>query len=380
MRRKQKILSAAVFMIIVFIVPLIFMFTKKQAFSQEENRNLAKAPKLSFSTLEDKSFMRDMDKFLSDHFPGRVDWVKSKKTIDRIVGKTIINGIYIADNMLIEKLPSPNYDEVDKSVEAINKFAENYKKTKVSFMLAPTSAGIYPDKLPSSAPQLNQKEFIMETLSKVSSNVNVIDIYDAMISQRDEYIYYRTDHHWTSLGAYYAYKYAANNLGYNPIALNSFNIEHVSNNFKGTFYNKCFCDNIKKDTIDIYSDSNKEITYSVEMNDGSSTKKADSIYFRDYLDVADKYCVFLGNNQAYMNIKTNANTKKKILVIKDSYANSFVPFLANHYSEIAVIDLRYVKTSIREYINPDDFGQTLFLYNASTFSEDTNVKMAGFTQ
>ena len=379
MRRKQKIISAVIFLLFIFIMPVMFIFSKKESFSEKENRHLAKMPEFSFSALEDKSFMRNIDKFLSDNFPGRINWVKSKKNVDRMLGKTIINGIYIADDMLIEKLPTPDYEEVDKSIKAINKFAEHYK-TKVSLMIAPTSAGIYPDKLPSSAPQLNQKEFIRETASKVSSDVSVIDIYDTMISERDKYIYYRTDHHWTSYGAYCAYKYAGTNLGFKPVEFEKFDIEHAASDFRGTFYNKCFCDDIKKDVIDIYSVPDSENIVSVTMNDGRETNTSDSIYFREFLEGADKYCVFLGNNKTCVNIKTNVANNKKILVIKDSYANSFIPFLTNHYSEIAVIDLRYVKTSIKEYVNPDDYDQTLFLYNASTFSTDSNIKMAGFIQ
>ena len=114
------------------------------------------------------------------------------------------------------------------------------------------------------------------------------------------------------------------------------------------------------------------------MNDGTKESHAGDIYFREYLKTNDKYCVFLGRNQAYMNIKTNVRNDKKILVIKDSYANSFVPFLTQNYSEISVIDLRYVKNSIKDFANPNDYDQVLFLYNASTFSTDQNVKVAGF--
>ncbi len=378
MKRKQRIISAIVFMVFIFAMPIIFIFSDKNSFSKEENRPLAKKPELSFSALEDKNYMADIDRYLSDNFPNRISWVKSKKTFDRILGKTIINGIYISDDMLIEKLPTPDYEEVYKSVDAINRFAEHYSKTKVSFMLAPTSAGIYPDRLPSSAPQLNQREFISETTSRLSSNVSGIDIYDTMMSERENYIYYRTDHHWTTYGAYCAYKHASTNLGYKAVELDKFGIEHVSSDFTGTFYNKCFYDGVDKDIIDIYTFPNGNNITSVTTNDGTGEKSVDGIYFREYLDGGDKYCVFLGNNQAYMNIKTDSLNKKKILVIKDSYANSFIPFLVNHYSEIAVIDLRYVNTSIKKYVDPNKFNHTLFLYNATTFSEDTNVKMAGF--
>lgn len=379
-KKKQKIISAVIFLCIIFLMPIIFIFSGKKDVLESENRKPAKKPDLTFASVMDKSYMSKIDGYLSDNFPGRVNWVKTKLTIDRMLGKSIINNIYIGDKMLMEKLPEPNYDEVQKSIDAINKFAEHYGNTKVSFMLAPTSAGIYPDKLPASAPQLNQRDFIYESTSRLSANVSFIDIYDTMVNERDKYIYYRTDHHWTSYGAYCAYKHASTNLGYKAVELDKFDVEHASSDFTGTFYNKCFYDGVDKDIIDIYTFPNGNNVTSVTMNDGIKEETSDSIYFREYLEGGDKYCVFLGKNKAYMNIKTDALNNKKILVIKDSYANSFIPFLVNHYSEIAVLDLRYVKTSIKEYVDPDKYDQTLFLYNASTFSQDSNIKMAGFFQ
>ncbi|MGN0612324.1 MAG: DHHW family protein [Porcipelethomonas sp.] len=379
MQRKQRIISAVVFIIVILLVPLIFIISKEKSFSESENRSLAKKPELSLSALFDKSYMSDMDSYLSDQFPGRMAWVKTKMAIDRVTGREVINDIYLGDNMLIEKLPEPDYTEVNSSVQAVNQFAEHYK-TKVSFLLAPTSAGIYTDRLPGCAPQLNQREFIEETVKNLDDSISVIDIYDTMLSEKENYIYYRTDHHWTSYGAYCAYRQASSQLGFSPVDYDKFDIEHASSDFHGTFYNKCFYNGVDEDIIDIYSYENGSHVTEVKMNDGTAESVSDSIYFRDYLDGNDKYCVFLGENRAYTNIRTDSLNKKKILVIKDSYANSFVPFLVNHYSEIAVVDLRYVKTSLSEYVNPDDYDQTLFLYNASTFSTEKNIKMAGFFQ
>ncbi len=376
MERKQKIISAVIFMIIIFLFPIIFMFIEKKDFSEEENRKLAKNPEFKLSAIFDKSYMSDMDEYLSDHFPGRINWVKSKMNIDRITGKDIINDIYLGD-MLIEKLPEPDYEEVNKSVQAINQFAQHYD-TEVSFLLAPTSAGIYTDRLPLNAPQIDQKEFINSAFQNLSDDVNGINIYDEMFAEKENYIYYRTDHHWTSLGAYTAYKQAASALGFTPISIDKFDIEHASDDFKGTFYSKCFYDDIEADIIDIYACKDGNKVEKVIMNNGIEETESDSIYFRDYLSVNDKYCVFLGENRAFTNIKTDCINGKKLLIIKDSYANSFIPFLVNHYSEISVIDLRYVKTLLTEFADPNEYDQTLFLYNASTFSKDTNVKMAGF--
>lgn len=377
MSSKQKILSAILFVAIIIIVPVIFIFSKKSSYSAEENRMLSKMPKLSASTVSDKSYMYDLEKYLSDHFPDRLKWVQVKMSLDKFTGKDIINGVYITDGMLIEKLHEPDYEEVKKSVQAINAFAEYYQ-TDVFAMIAPTSAGIYQDKLPEFAPQLDQRKFISETCENFSENVNVIDIFDTMVYEKDNYIYYRNDHHWTSYGAYCAYRKAIELLGQKPVPIEEFYISHSSSDFRGTFYSKCLYNKTEADIIDIFNCINGAEVTDVVCNDGVSETYYNSIYFMDNLDKKDKYCVFMGENRAYTNIKTNANNGKKLLVIKDSYANSFIPFLTQHYSEIAVIDLRYVKTSIRDFVDPDDYEQTLFLYNASTFAEDKNIKIAGF--
>lgn len=377
MYSKQKVLSAILFSAMIVIMPVIFIFSKKSSYSAEENRMLSKMPKLNASTVSDKSYMHDLEKYLSDHFPERLKWVQAKMDLDRFSGKDIINGIYITDSMLIEKLHNPDYEEVKKSVQAINAFAEHYK-TDVFAMIAPTSAGIYQDKLPKFAPQINQYNFINEICENFSENVNVIDIFNTMVCEKDSYIYYRNDHHWTSYGAYCAYKTVIEKLGQMPITIDDFYIERNSSDFRGTFYSKCLYDKTAADTIDVFNCKNGAEVTDVICNDGISETHYDSIYFMDYLEKKDKYCVFMGENRAYTNIKTNVDNDKKILVIKDSYANSFIPFLTQHYSEIAVIDLRYVKTSVNDFVNPDDYEQTLFLYNASTFAEDKNIKIAGF--
>ncbi|MDE5649186.1 MAG: hypothetical protein K2I33_04710, partial [Oscillospiraceae bacterium] len=334
MSSKQKILSAILFVAMIVIMPVIFIFSKKSSYSAEENRMLSKMPKLNASAVSDKSYMHDLEKYLSDHFPDRLKWVQAKMSLDRFTGKDIINGIYITDDMLIEKLHVPDYEEVKRSVQAINAFADHYK-TDVFAMIVPTSAGIYQDMLPEFAPQLDQRKFISDTCENFSENVNVIDIVNTMICEKDNYIYYRNDHHWTSYGAYCAYKISIQKLGYTAVKLDKFDIEHASSNFKGTFYSKCLYDKTAADVIDIFSCKNGAEVTDVICNDGVSETYYDSVYFMDYLEKNDKYCVFLGENRAYTNIKTNVDNGKKILVIKDSYANSFIPFLTQHYSEIA---------------------------------------------
>ena len=239
-------------------------------------------------------------------------------------------------------------------------------------MIAPTSAGIYGDELKDYFPQINQKSLIADIYNKLNEDIGVIDIWDSMYTERDKYLYYRTDHHWTSEGAFTAYKYAAKKMGIT--SFEDYDIIHVSSDFRGTFYSKCLYDGLKPDIINLYKSNNDKTAVDVLMNDGINEQHTNDIYFPDFLDTNDKYCFFLGHNRALTDIKTNTDTDKRLLLIKDSYANSIVPFFIQNYSQITVIDLRYLKTAVTDFINPDDYDQTLFLYNASTFSTDKNIK------
>lgn len=377
MNKKQYLKSAILFIVLVCVFPVILIFSEKEEFSVTENRSLAKFPEISVETIRDKSCMNDIEAYLSDHFPSRMSWVKAKLNMEVMLGHELINDVYISQDRLFEKLPEPDYDEIELSAKSINKYADTYD-TKVFSMIVPTSAGIYKDELQPYLSQVDQKSLISEIYGKFDTNVNIIDVYSSMYAMRDEYIYYRTDHHWTSEGAFTAYKAAARRMGL--LCYDDYNITEVADDFRGTFYSKCFYDNIKADVISTYKPANSVGARSVTLSDGINKELRDNIYFPEFLDTNDKYCYFLGRNRALTYIKTNADSRKKLILIKDSYANSFVPFILQNYSEVAVIDLRYVKSKITDYVNPDEYDHTLFLYNASTFSIDRNIKNIGLTQ
>lgn len=375
MRLKQLKISALIFIILLIVLPIATAFSKKETKSDMENRTLATFPKFSIQSVRDKSFMNGFESYISDHFIGRIKWIELKVDTELLIGKKEINNIYITDNMLLEKLQEPNYPEINKSVDAINNLAERFKNPEYYVLVAPTSAGIYLDKLPNNAPQVQQKEAVIDYIyGSLSHNITSIDVYNNLYASKDEYIYYRNDHHWTSLGAYYAYNTAIQKLGFTPIPYSKFNIEHASDDFKGTFYSKSLYNGIKADTIDIYTMDKSKGIQSMVVNDGTSETTFDTLYDRSYLDTKDKYGTFLSENNPIVTVKTNIQNDKKILIIKDSYANSVVPFLAEHYSEITILDLRYIGITSENIVNINDYNQVLFLYNASTIAQDENLK------
>lgn len=140
MNNKQNKLSAILFMAVLLVFPVLTLISEKEVFSSTENRNLASFPKISIESIKDKSFMDGLEKYLSDHFIGRTEWVEAKVKTEVLIGKEEINGVYITNDMLIQKLNTPDYDKVNKAMEAINKFAAD-NKANIYVMFAPTAGG-----------------------------------------------------------------------------------------------------------------------------------------------------------------------------------------------------------------------------------------------
>ncbi len=376
MKYKQKKYSAVIFLIIMLSITLITFIRTKTYFSEIENRELAKFPKLSFGNIMNKTFMNQFELYLSDHFFKRIEFIGVKINSELFLGKKELKGVYITENRLVEKMPSPNYKAMKQSVEAINKIA-NSSDVPVYALLAPTSAGIYYDEVYKDYPQIDQRKLLNNVYNEFSKNITLIDVFSKLHAVRDEYIYYRNDHHWTCLGAYNAYSSTVKKMGFTPVAFEKYDIEHANNDFYGTFFSSSLYDKLQADIIDIYRYKEGTSVTGVYINNGFETNEYSSIYFKEFLEKKDKYSVYLGQNQPMVKIKTNTANNKKLLIFKDSYAHSFVPFLTQHYNEIVLLDMRYLD-DYKKFVNIEDYNQVLFLYNISTFSQDQNIRKIAY--
>lgn len=375
---RVNLVTCLVFFGILLAMPIITAILPKKTFSEIENTSLEKMPELSVKNVYNRSYMNKLEKYISDHFAGRIGWIKIKTNLENALGKYEQNGIYIIENRLVERVSEPDSEAVGKTISAVNTFAEK-NELPVFFMLVPTSAEIYADELPENAPNVNQKSFIEYVYGRLDKTINTIDVYTAMNTNREKYIYYRTDHHWTTLGAYFAYAAAGKKMGYVPAPEDMYDVEHAGTDFRGTFYSKALYDGIEPDTLDLYhlasGDTVREVLVTSEY--GKEPESYDSMYFREYLEVKDKYSSFLGTNKPIVTIKTGSDGGK-LLIFKDSYAHCFAPFLTEHYSEITLVDMRYINISYKEFIDPSDYDQALFLYNVSSFITDDRLKMIAY--
>ena len=240
-------------------------------------------------------------------------------------------------------------------------------------MLVPSASTIYPEKLPLAAPQMDEEARINEAANVVQSG-HFINVLPALYDHKDEYLYYRTDHHWTTLGAYYAYEAFCKELGLTPFDRSAHTVE-TAEDFYGTHYSKARTWNAEPDTITWYDLQNKLTIWNVtgpgQPTDGTET----GLYDTAKLDVYDKYAMFLHGNNGLSRVEGDGTGK--ILVIKDSYANSFVPYLTANYAAIDVVDFRNYNYGLDQLIADNDYDAILVLYSYSSFTSDPYLYRAG---
>lgn len=367
----KKIYNKIITLILVlfFIVLSIFLLLgNKKDFSENENRYLQSFPSFSLKRLFNGKYIEEFEDYLTDHFPFRDTFMSIKTFTDKLLLKDDINDVYLSKNdYLIQRYDEPVNN--DKIISKLNKFYEKLNYVNMNLILAPTSISINSKLLPSNAPTYSEIDTIKYIYSKI--NFDSINVYDTLIKNNSNYpMYYKLDHHWTTYAAYYAYvEYAkANNIDY--YSLNSFDVEEVTDSFNGTLYSKTNDYTRKSDSIYLFK--LKNTSYSVKYSDDDKTY--DSLYNYDYLDKKDKYSIFLDNNHSLIEITNNkVKNGKELAVIKDSYANSLIPFLVNHYEKVYVIDPRYYKKSISDFIKNSDIKDLLFVYNTNNIDKDSGI-------
>ena len=362
---KRKILAIIISLIIISI-SIFFVILPKKEFSETENRYLEKFPSFSFGSLKSGEYTQKIEKYLADHFPLRDEFMGAKTVVYKLIGQTKIDGVYLGkDEYLLEEFVEP--ENTEKIVNVLNNFAKKIPNCNINFMLIPTSVEINKDKLPKHAINSSQLEEINKYKDKI--NFKLINVYDLFTKVTDKIqLYYRLDHHWTTFGAFVAYLQYCNNEQIKPQT--DFNIIKVSNNFNGTLYSKTNDYSLTPD--EIYKFDKIENEYIIKYV--ATNRVTNTLYEEKYLNTKDKYSYFLDNNHALIEIENkNINLTEEIVVIKDSYANAFIPFLVNNYKKVHVIDPRYYKTDISEYINKNNIKNVLFLYNIKTIDDDLGI-------
>lgn len=363
------------FFLILLLVFLVSILTPDRGFSQKENRVLSSRPELKLSQITSGKFGPKYETYVNDQFPLRDTWVTLKAGCDRLMGKTEENGVYLGrSGYLLEAFTPPPRKQLDATLTAMTDFAGKHSDIKQYALIAPNAVNILKDKLPFAAPARDQDPYIdtvRETLE--GAGVTFIDVRDTLRQHRDEGIYYHTDHHWTTKGAWYAYQTAAKSMGIDASSP-AYEAVPVSESFQGTLSAKSGFRSGKKEELCVFLPTGDAPSSVVNYVDDQ--KKSASFYATEQLKGRDKYALFFNGNHPQVKISTPVEENRTLLVLKDSYANCFVPFLAPHYRNIIMIDPRYYYGDLEQLIQVENVQEILYLYNANTFFGDTSLELA----
>ena len=363
-RTRHGLILAAIFAAVIVLFDLLTLLIPDRKYSASENRMLAQAPVLSGSALADGSFFEKAEDHLADQFVLRDLWMSLDLFRARIFGAKENGGVYLCRDRYLMQVPSePNTEAVERNLAAINRFAAKYKNLDCYLCTVPNAFCILEKKLPIGAPVRDQKADIA-AIAGALQGVKFLDVTEALEAHSGEYLYYRTDHHWTSLGAKYAFEAMAPELGIEPTQ--DYDVYTVSTKFQGTLSSKSGSHGAK-DTITIYTPT-YGVEYKVTYRDTQTTTC--SVYDSSCLQEKDQYTVFLGGNHPRVDIATTSANKHCLLIFKDSYANCFVQFLTPCYQKIILIDPRYYYDKLETLIRQEGVTDVLFLYNTDTFLTD----------
>ena len=368
--------------------------------SELENRTLAQKPTLTVSNLlateENKKFSYLYEQYINDQFLGRDGWISLKSRAESLLLKVENNGVVYGDEgTMYQKFftlqnAATSGLQIEANINALSTFAARHPGL-AKVMIVPSADTILTRLLPAGAPFVEEGPWMEQIADALGENADLLDLTDTFSAHADEYLFYRTDHHWTTLGAYYGYLDYAAAVGKTPLSLGGLTAEVVED-FFGTLYSKSKQYNAVADQLTYYPGLDAEMTIlqlvdpetrqAVEdayaagsMSEADYQKLADrtvNLYETDKLAVRDKYAMFLYGNNGFCRIAGSG--EGKLMIIKDSYANSLIPFLLNNYAQIDVVDLRYLRdATVDELIEREGYDDLLVLYNFQSFSSDTNL-------
>lgn len=343
---------------------LIVLFPPK-SFSERENRTLSKFPEFSLSMLINGDFFSGVSNFYSDQLPFRESFGYLYSITELALGRREINGIVICgDDTLVARPTDTDTDVLQSNLSAIDKLCMRDPSTV--FFCPPDQAAVFNEYLPGAMRKSRPSIPLYQASDK----------FFAIAASDPQKYYYHTDHHWTTAGAYAAYTVICDELGITPQNERFFEYQTVSDDFYGSAFRRSALSHgmIAPDHIALYR---YESDTALTVTDRLTQKTWQGLYRTSALGTSDKYCVFLGGNYAHLSITDKSDLKReKMLVIKDSFANSLIPFLALHY-DLEVIDPRYAELSyITELCAGEKFDKALILCSQDTLASERSISRA----
>lgn len=380
MSKKYSIFITVLFCVFIFGFGIAQFILPDKEFSEQENRYLAQMPELDFGELNTlgKSgnfftgeFMEDFEDYIVDQFPLRDWWINLKARSEKLLGKQENNKVYFGTDgqTLFAQYTRPTLEELEKRVGYVNKLADNLSALNVPvyFSLIPDKSFVWADRLPANAPHVDDGSVLTDAEALCGDNVNWIDLSGAL---GGDDAFYRTDHHWSTMGAYQGYlalmtamNGSVTTLDYEPVL--------VSDSFYGTTWSSSGASWIEPD--EMYTWVPEGTAAVTRYPEGKPVPG--SLYDLSKLELKDKYSMFLGGNQPLCVLENPDAQNGGLLVVRDSYTDSLAPFLALDYQEVHLYDLRYNRVPITQYVQENGIDQVLVLYSNANFATDGNLIM-----
>ena len=399
--RRTDLLTVLLFLLLVFGFMIAGWLLPDRSYSEDENRvlqqlpsfssqpNLSLAERRDAGTLADKllngEFAGEFSTYLSDQFPLRDSLVTVKAAVELALGKKQNASVtYGSEDWLLTRADYPSQDNLKTYFEWIDAFAAYAERKNIPTVLAVAGrpVDVMTDKLPALYPTDTIDKiwtFADETGGKLA-HVTYVNLKNPLAEAKkttSEQLYYRTDHHWTTFGAYVAYTALAEPLGFEAKGLDFFTQERVSANFRGTVWSTSGMKWVPGEEM-YYFRYAGDMDYTTAVADGASFA---GFYDRSYLETKDQYGSFLSGNKGYVSVRRNdgGEDRQKLLVIKDSFAHSLVPFLAIHY-DLDILDLRYYKSIPAALLKSEEYAGILFLANLEYMTDSPeSTKLALMT-
>lgn len=377
MLKLRKYPLLILFAAFILVLGVADMFVSRREFSEMENRQLTQRPPLEWESLisldQETKFSNRYEKYINDQFIGRDGWITLKSICESALGKISNNGIvYGKNDRLFDKYMVADDWRIEKNIGFFQKFAEQYgDKTAITTAIVPNSYQVYSELMPYGLQNVDQQAYIETIYSKLPPKANPLDLLAVMQQDRTDSLYYRTDHHWTTEGAYRVYKAFVESRGKKAVTLEALQpLMREVPDFYGTYYNKCKLFSAKPDTITAY-----DIPFESMVVDG---KEKTTLNDESKWSAHDKYAAFLWSNNGVTVLKTKNNLNavpgktSRVMLIKDSYGNCLAPFLTYSYDEVYVIDPRYID-KLSTVMEQTTFDDVFLLYNFMSFGTDTLI-------
>ncbi len=364
LKRITKYPIVAIFALVCICMLAGYIVLPQKDFSDMENRFLQKRPELTAASLADGSFMETFETYTNEQIPLRNVFVKCKAVFVWLTGSSENDGIAKGDEGYLFDKVAATSDKAAKNIAAIKNFTTSTDRD-IYIAIAPTSTWINADKLPKGMPVLDEASLSNELTLALSNvpNAHMIYLYDTLNKHKDEQIFYRTDHHWTTLGAGYAYEEIASAMGFEAKDITQYE-KHVADDFLGTHYAKYKGVFVEPDKLEYYDVPIKALELEGRM--------VDNLIDEEKLKGYDKYAAFMYGNDGRYVVNADKGLGRDLFILKDSYANCLIPYLTMDYDTITVMDLRYFGGKVADELAADPDADVLLLYNWTFVNEDNH--------